>query len=282
MTAALNWMFTTLFRDLRFNVFTGTSNVVVGLYSITNCMHFIFNFSSQYFNFSHLLNVANELKKAVQITQISSQLGDWRSLYKFWFKCVIIPIVYMTANNIRLIRLANNANGQYLILFLMDMSLFAAELIANLHYALTLCTSLTFAKINGKLVEIMDEAHKLNMGYANRKDSANKMQQFCDLSDQLDCAAEMHYRCSSVSEQLQSIFNGSVTLWIINKQAALVTQLFMVYIMANEWMCFQMDSNIVENPTDVVCFGCTWVVLISCEFYVLTKACEEATNEVRF
>lgn len=276
------WIFRTIFNDLRVSVFTDTSNIVIGLFSTTNIMLFTLNYCSQYFHFSALFKVANEAKQAIHVTNLSPQLVNWKSLNKYWFKCVIIPILYMTVNDNRILRLSKNANGKYLPFIFIDLSLFCGELIANLHYALLLCTSLTFALINGKLGEIMKEAQTLSREYSERKDIKNRMQQFCNLSDRLDCVAEMHSRCSSVSEQLQCIFNRSVTFWIFNKQSALVTQLFLVYVMTIDWVHFQIYRENIENPMDLVCLGCALVVLNSLEMFALAKECTQATSEVSY
>lgn len=280
LSAALNWIFSNFFDDIRSNTFTETANMVIEIYSLANVMLLLFNYLFQYFNFSLLFRAANDAITAIKCTNLTYQLINWKSLNKFWLKCIFIAIYSFTINDIRIARLSNNAKAQYFCLFVVNVGLYAMEIIANLHYALLLITSLTFDVINKKLIEIMDDAHRLDKKYLELKDTTNPMQHFCDLSDRLDRVAEMHYRCSLVSVQLQNMFSGAVTVWTINKQATLVTHLFMMYITTNQWTMFRTDRVAVKYPTEMLSYGFMMSGMLCWELFVLAKECTLAANEV--
>lgn len=280
LCTALSWVSTSLFDALRITALTDTANIVIGLYTLANCMLFTFSYVSPYFYISRLIRVGYEAKKAMQITNISSQLFDWQSLNKYWFKFLIIPILSISVNHLRILRLAQSVRGEYLKFLIIDISLYVTEIISNLHFALLLYTSLTFSVINGKLIDIMDEANRLNRDFFVKKDNRNNiMQHFCDLSDRLDRVAEMHYRCSSVLEQLQSIFTGAVTLWTIFKQTTLVKHLSMIYL-TFQWMQIEESGRSFEYPLHLMLYALLLSILVGWELFMLTKECARATQEV--
>lgn len=126
----------------------------------------------------------------------------------------------------------------------------------------------------------MLEAQVLNRECAKRKNTPNQMQQFCALSDRLDTVAEMHYRWSSISEELQSIFTGVITFWMLDKQMAMVTHIFMMYIAANDLISSQADRDTLNFPLEVVFYGLTLVGIVCWETFALTKECARAAYEV--
>lgn len=279
LCGVLTWSSHALFNQLQTG-FTDAANIVIGVYSLSTFLLYAFNYAAQYFYFQDLLRVAKDAKYATQFTNITPQLVDRQILQTYWIKCIIIPLISICINNIRVLRLSKTASGQYFKLIVIAVGSFAAEIITNLHFALVLCTTLTFGAINGKLKGIMSVAKCLNQRYVQKKDAPNRMQQFCDLSDRLDHVAEMHFRCSTVAQRLQSIFTGSVTIWIVNKIAALMKQLFMLILLCSELLHMKKVHEPREYPAELLFFGAMLASLIFLEIWMLVKECTRTANEV--
>lgn len=277
----LNWIYITEFQQLTVKIHTDTASVPFMLFSGTCLFLFTFNHCSQYFHFSTVFDVAKQAKKAMQFSQITLDIVDYKSLRKFWFKCIMLPIFCICVNNLRVLRISKTATGKYFKWCIFGLGLFVQEIITNLHYALLLCTSLTFATVNAKLKRIMDEAQRLNdQQHLDKSETPNRMQLFCDLSDRLDRVAEMHYRWSLVAERLQAMFSGSVTIWMVYKQVALMTYLFLMFILASEWLRMQKAHEANEYLVDIIWYGFLLAAQICFELFLLAKECTRATNEV--
>lgn len=261
---------------IRANLFTFTANTVIGIFSLNNLCLFLFNYLSQYFKFAAILHIAKEVKQVMQFTQITIDLVDIKSLKKYWIKCIIIPIFTIYINNFRMISISKPVTSYYFEFIMVDIAFFVAEIPSILHYALLLCTTLTYSAINTKLGAIMDDANRLNMP-ANRNESSNRMQKFCDLSDRLDRVAEMHYRCSLVAGRVQHICTGFVTNWILNKNVGLITHLFLMFVFASKW---QSAESPREYPVDLICYGGLLCGVFVVELFMLVNECTRAANEV--
>lgn len=210
------------------------------------------------------------------------QIKYTKQLFIFTIRIFLINIIIVYCGIFHVTTIApQEFSKNYWRIFVWILPTIIMTILPDVYFTMFLIFHFGYQQINRSISNIMIELRLLNFGQEGINERKYlRMKKFCDLSDQLDKVAIIHFRLSSIVVEFNQCFSIQMIIWTIYLIQNTLGKSFMEYLTIVMYVLKKKSFFYIEMD---LLFFCNIVVIL---MYLLsitsvTKACSKTLSEVK-